>query len=52
MKKLIWRIQALYWFWRLAGFISWEATGELWDGSFPGDSAKWSVEQELEEWSR
>lgn len=55
MKKLFWRLQALYWFWHLAGFISWKATGELWDSYAPYspaefEDARTSVEDELEEW--
>lgn len=57
MKKLFWRLQALYWFWHLAGLISWKATGELWDSFAPYNPAEFedartSVEDELEEWSR
>lgn len=53
MKKLIWRIQALYWFWRLAGYVNWQSTQDLWEGYGRYlDEPREAVEDELEEWSR
>lgn len=54
MTKLIWKISAFFWFWRLAGFISWEAAGVLYDSysNFPleRDEPKLAVCEELAEW--
>lgn len=53
MIELIWKLRAFFWFWRLAGFISWEAAGVLYDSydeSDIRDDPESSVRNELSEW--
>lgn len=56
MKALIWKIRALYWFWRLARYPSWEAATVLYDQLIEyGDApAEWApadaVREELSNW--
>lgn len=52
MDKLLWRLIALYWFWRLARYPSWEATGELWESfMFDRDDPEEAVRDELAAWA-
>jgi hypothetical protein len=51
MKSLLWRIRAVYWFWRLARFPSWEAATVCHDGFIEVDSdySFWTPEQAVRE---
>ncbi|WP_162770547.1 hypothetical protein [Pseudomonas abietaniphila] len=57
MRAFIWKLRALYWFWKLADYPSWEAASDLHDTyvAEDGDPEFWdpegAVREELSYWS-